>query len=239
MIESTRAKAALSGKIGYSDLTDTEVCEIESIFGAHHYGRMRTVVRRADGPWLYTQNGEKVLDCLAAYSAVNQGHNHPAIVAALVDALRRGYGSVISNVVYTDLLALFLKRVSTMLPDLAPRFSGSGNKTLPKNGGVESVETAVKLARYYGFKRKGIEDGKQEIIVFNNNFHGRMITVISFSTNDHYKQGFGPLTPGFKAAEFGNLSEVESLINENTCGILVLPDSSRVCASWQIRMIFC
>lgn len=223
MIESTKAQKTPTDKTGFSSLTDTEVMKSESTFGAHHYRRLKTVVRRAEGAWLYTQDGKKILDCLAAYSAANQGHNHPIIVAALVDALQRRYGSVVSNVVYTDLLASFLEKVATMLPNLAPRFGGEGNKVLPKNGGVESVETAVKLARYYGFHEKGIPDGKQEIIVFKNNFHGRMITVISFSTSEHYKKGFGPLTPGFKAVDFGDLDGVESLINENTCGILVEP----------------
>ena len=167
-------------QVGFSALSDDEIFKMEDIYGAHHYGRLNTIVRKTEGPWIYTQDGRKILDCLAAYSAVNQGHHNPKIVAAAVEALKGGYGSVISNVVYTDLLALFLKRAATMVPQLAPRFGEHGNKVLPKNGGVESVETAIKLARYFGFKHKGIPDGKQEIIVFSNNFHGRMITVVSF-----------------------------------------------------------
>ena len=226
MLETTRAKNNIekeSVMTGFSHLSDKEVLEMESVFGANHYRRLKMVIRKTQGAWLYTHDGGKILDCLAAYSAANAGHHHPKIVAALVDALQRGYGSVISNVVYTDVLATFLKKVSTTLPQLGPRFSSGGNKTLPKNGGVESVETAIKLARYYGYKEKGIPDGQQEIIVFKNNFHGRMISVVSFSTSDLYKKGFGPLTPGFKTAEFGNLAETESLINKNTCGILVEP----------------
>ena len=106
-----------------------------------------------EGAWLYTQDGRKILDCLAAYSAANAGHHHPKIVAALVKALQDGYASVISNVVYTDVLSLFLKRVSQLVPQLGTRFGANGNKALPKNGGVESVETAVKLARYYGYAK--------------------------------------------------------------------------------------
>lgn len=226
MVETANTKTTTQQETvveGYSNLSDKEALETEVTFGASHYGRLNTVVRRMKGSWLYTRDGGKILDCLAAYSAANPGHHHPKIVAAIVDALQKGYGSVVSNVVYSDMLALFVEKVATMLPQLGTRFGDHGNKVLPKNGGVESVETAIKLARYYGYKEKGIPDGKQEIIVFGNNFHGRMITVVSFSSSEHYRKGFGPLTPGFKEAAFGNLDEVKSLINENTCGILVEP----------------
>lgn len=208
---------------GFSQIGDDHIVKMEETFGAHHYERIEMVVRKSKGCWLTDLNGKKYLDCLAAYSAANPGHHHPKIVNAVVDALNNNYGSVISNVVYTDSLGLFLKRAAEFVPQLGLRFGKNGNKVLPKNGGVESVETAIKAARYYGWKSKGIPDGKQEIIVFNNNFHGRMTTVISFSSTEKYKQGFGPLTPGFVSVEFGNLEEVEKAINKNTCGILVEP----------------
>ncbi len=208
---------------GYSTIPDKQILEMEHIYGASHYRRLEAIIRKTQGAWLYTQDGRRILDCLAAYSAANAGHHHPKIVDALVKALQGGYGSVISNVVYTDVLGLFLKRVAEFVPQLGSRFGHNGNKVLPKNGGVESVETAIKLARYFGYKEKGIPDGKQEIIVYENNFHGRMITVISFSTSPKYKEGFGPLTPGFKVARYGNLEDTEKLINPNTCGILVEP----------------
>ncbi|MEZ5358607.1 MAG: aspartate aminotransferase family protein [Candidatus Zixiibacteriota bacterium] len=210
-------------KLGYSNISDDEVVAIENECGAHHYGRLRTIVRKTEGAWLYTADGRKILDCLAAYSAANPGHHHPKIVAKAKEALDNGYASVISNVVYTDVLADFLKKAANLLPQLAPRFGNKGNKVLPKNGGVESVETAIKLARYFGWKHKGIEDGKQEIIVFNNNFHGRMVTVVSFSTSKKYKEGFGPLTPGFTSVEYGDLEAVKKAVTSNTCGILVEP----------------
>ena len=209
--------------LGFSGVKDNQIVDWEATFGAHHYGRQKLVVRKTEGVWLYTQDGKKYLDCLAAYSAANQGHHHPKIVKALVDALQGNYASVISNVVYTDSLAIFLKKLATLVPQLGKRFGENGNKVLPKNGGVESVETAIKMARYYGYKSKGIKDGKQEMIVFGNNFHGRMITEISFSTSEKYKKGFGPLTPGFVVADFGDLEAVKKLVNENTCGILVEP----------------
>jgi ornithine--oxo-acid transaminase len=223
MQQSKTDSTETANKFGFSPVTDQEVFEMEERYGASHYGRLRTVIRRAEGAWLYTQDGRKILDCLAAYSAANQGHHHPKIVKAAIEALQGGYGSVISNVVYTDLLAVFSKRVSELVPQLGPRFGSNGNKMLPKNGGVESVETAIKLARYYGYKRKGIPDGKQEIIVFDNNFHGRMITIVSFSTTPKYREGFGPLTPGFVSVPFGDVEAVKKAITPNTCGILVEP----------------
>ncbi len=209
--------------IGYTPLTDKEVLDIDDIYGAKHYQRLKTIVRRMKDAWIYTQDGRRIIDCLAAYSAANAGHHHPTIVQALVNALQDGHGSVISNVVYSDSRAAFLKKVCEYVPQLGVRFGNNGNKALCKNGGVESVETAIKLARYYGFKEKVIPDGKQEIIVYGNNFHGRMITVVSFSSSQKYKEGFGPLTPGFKEAPYGDLDATEKLINENTCGILVEP----------------
>ncbi len=217
----------ISGKItaalGFSDTSDDQILSLETQYGANHYHRLRAVIRKTEGAWLYTSDGRRILDCLAAYSAANPGHHHPKIVAALVHALEHGYGSVISNVIYTDVRALFLEKLCTLVPQLGPRFGKHGNKALLKNGGVESVETAIKLMRYYGYKKKGITDGQQEIIVFSSNFHGRMIAVISFSDSAYYKEGFGPLLPGFKTAKYGDLADVQRLITKNTCGILVEP----------------
>ena len=209
--------------IGFSNMTDDAVYALERSFGAHHYDRLNVVVRTAQGSWITDIDGRKYLDCLAAYSAANLGHHHPKVVNALMRALVGNYASVISNVVYTDPLAMFLSKMAEFVPQLGPRFGMNGNKVMPKNGGVESVETAIKMARYYGWKEKNIPDGTQEIIVFNNNVHGRMTTVISFSTQQKYRAGFGPLTPGFVSVEFGNLDAVKAAINKNTCGILVEP----------------
>jgi ornithine--oxo-acid transaminase len=208
---------------GFSRIDDARIIELEERFGAHHYHRLGVVVRQALGCWLTDQKGRTYLDCLAAYSAANPGHHHPKIVAALTDALQGHYGSVISNVVYTDPLGIFLEKAASIIPQLAPRFGQNGNKVLPKNGGVESVETAIKTARYYGWKVKGIPDGRQEIIVFDKNFHGRMVTVISFSTTEKYRRGFGPLTPGFVSVPFGDLDAVQRAVSANTCAILVEP----------------
>ena len=208
---------------GYSDTADSTIIQYEEQCGAHHYERLGVVVRKAEGCWLTDINGKRYFDCLAAYSAANFGHHHPKVVSALVSALQGNTASVISNVVYTDPLGLFLNKMSRFVPQLAPRMGQKGNKVLPKNGGVESVETAIKAARYYGWKKKGIPDGKQELIVFDNNFHGRMTTVISFATKKKYKEGFGPLTPGFISVPYGDIEAVKKAITPNTCGILVEP----------------
>ena len=208
---------------GFSTTPDNMIQALEERYGAHHYARLEVVVRQARGSWITDVEGRRYLDCLAAYSAANPGHHHPKIVNALIKALLGDYGSVISNVVYTDPLGLFLSRMAEFVPPLGTRFGPAVNKVLPKNGGVESVETAIKMARFYGWKAKGIPDGRQEIIVFDRNFHGRMITVVSFSSTDKYRRGFGPLTPGFVAVEFGNLDAVAAAVTENTCGILVEP----------------
>jgi len=209
--------------LGYSNQPDEAVFALEQASGANHYNRLNVVVRNAQGSWITDINGKKYLDCLAAYSAANLGHHHPKVVNAMIRALTGNFASVISNVVYTDPLALFLAKTAAFVPQLGPRFGNHGNKVMPKNGGVESVETAIKMARFYGWKKKNIPDGKQELIVFDNNFHGRMITTVSFSSQDKYRAGFGPLTPGFVAAEFGNLEAVAAAITKNTCGILVEP----------------
>ncbi len=208
---------------GFSTENDKTIFNLEKNYGAHHYARINLVVRQAKGCWLTDEKGNKYLDCLAAYSAANPGHHHPTITNAIMDALIGNYASVLSNVVFTDPLGIFLSKIAKFAPQMAPRFGTCGNKALPKNGGVESVETAIKVMRYFGFKHKGIKDGNQEIIVFNENFHGRTISAVSFSSSKKYKQGFGPLTPGFVSVEFGNLEQVKKAINKNTCGILVEP----------------
>ena len=208
---------------GFSTYDDARVRAMEEAFGAHHYDRLNVVVRQAYGSWVTDIHGQRYLDCLAAYSAANPGHHHPKIVSALMGALRGHYASVISNVVYADPLGVFLERLANFVPPLAPRFGSADNKVLPKNGGVESVETAIKMARFYGWKAKGVPDGNQEIIVFENNFHGRMITEISFATVARYRQGFGPLTPGFIIVPYGDLEAVDNAVTPNTCGILVEP----------------
>jgi len=199
-----------------------EIKYFENVYGANHYERQPIIIKEASGCWVTDVDDNRYLDCLAAYSAANQGHSHPRIVDVAVRSLRKSQAGVISNVVYNESAGEFLKKLCNMLPALRPGSSSYSNKALLKNAGTESVETAIKTMRHVGWK-KGIEDGKQEIIVFDNNFHGRMTTVISFSSTDKYKEGFGPLTPGFVRVPYDNLDAVKAAVNKNTCGILVEP----------------
>lgn len=215
--------------VGYSNASDSSVIKIEEKFGANHYGRVGFVPRKTKGCWLTDRAGRKYFDCLACYSAANPGHHHPKIVKALVEALEGGYASAISNVVYTDPLSVFIEKVATLPPQLAPRFGKNGNKVLIKNGGVESVETALKIASFYGWKQKGIKDGEQQLIVFRNNFHGRTSGVVAFSSTKKYWEGFGlgRKAGSFIFVDYGDLDAVEKTLSNskdsNICGILVEP----------------
>ncbi len=206
------------------DLSDEQIIQYENTYGADHYGRVELVVHKWKGVWLYDRDGNKYLDCLAAYSAANQGHHHPKIVKAAVSALKGNRFSVISNVPYTPSLATFTRDIARLVPLLGPRCKGDKNKVLLKNGGVESVETAVKLGRDYGYRQKGLRDGEQKIICFRNNFHGRTSMVVSFSSTEKYSRGFcGRDDKHFPLADFGDLDSVKKAIDSNTCAILVEP----------------
>jgi ornithine--oxo-acid transaminase len=189
-----------------------ELIELENQYGAHNYHPLEVVIERAQGVWVYDVEGKRYLDCLAAYSAVNQGHCHPKILKTLMEQAQRV--TLTSRAFRNDQLGLLYKE----LHDLT-----GFDMTLPMNSGAEAVETAVKTARKWGYKLKGIPDGKAEIIVCANNFHGRTVTVISFSTDEQYRDGFGPFTPGFKVIPFGNAQALRDAITQNTCAFLVEP----------------
>lgn len=185
---------------------------LENEFGAHNYHPLDVIIERAAGAWVWDIDGKKYLDCLAAYSAVNQGHCHPTILAAFVEQARRV--TLTSRAFRNDQLPLLYKD----LHDL----SGM-DMALPMNSGAEAVETALKAARKWGYRVKGIPDGKAEIIACANNFHGRTITIISFSTDEQYRDGFGPLTPGFRVIPYGDADALRKAITPNTCAFLVEP----------------
>jgi ornithine--oxo-acid transaminase len=186
--------------------------ELENEFGAHNYHPLDIVIDRADGVWVYDVEGKRYLDCLAAYSAVNQGHCHPKILQTLVEQAHKV--TLTSRAFRNDQLGPFYKE----LHDLT-----GFDMALPMNSGAEAVETAVKTARKWGYKVKGIPDGKAEIIVCANNFHGRTVSIISFSTDEQYRDGFGPFTPGFKVIPFGDVNALRHAITANTCAFLVEP----------------
>ena len=186
--------------------------ELEEKYGAHNYHPLDVVIDRAEGVWVYDVEGNKYLDCLAAYSAVNQGHCHPRIVKALKDQAEKV--TLTSRAFRNDQLPFFYKEVCELTGYTA---------VLPMNSGAEGVETALKAARKWGYKIKGIEGNSAEIITCSNNFAGRTISVISFSSVEQYKEGFGPFTPGFKIIEFGNSEALEKAITKNTVAFLVEP----------------
>ncbi len=189
-----------------------EFIELEENFGAHNYHPLDVVIERAQGCWVYDVDGNKYLDCLAAYSAVNQGHCHPKILDAMIAQAHKV--TLTSRAFRNDELPLLYKE----LHDLTGM-----EMTLPMNSGAEAVETAVKAARKWGHKVKGIPDGKAEIIVCANNFHGRTVTIVSFSTDEQYRDGFGPFTPGFKIIPYGDAAALRAAITPNTCAFLVEP----------------
>ncbi len=189
-----------------------EFVELESQFGAHNYHPLDIVIERAEGVWVYDVEGKRYLDCLAAYSAVNQGHCHPRILKTLTEQAHKV--TLTSRAFRNDQLGPFYKE----LHDLT-----GFEMALPMNSGAEAVETAVKTARKWGYKVKRIPEGQAEIIVCANNFHGRTVTIVSFSTDEQYRDGFGPFTPGFKAIPFGDVDALRKAITPRTCAFLVEP----------------
>ena len=193
-------------------LKTKDYVELENEFGARNYKPLDVVIERAEGVWVYDVEGKKYLDCLASYSAVNQGHCHPKILQTMMEQAHRV--TLTSRAFRNDQLGILYKE----LHDLT-----GFDMALPMNSGAEAVETAVKTARKWGYKVKGIPEGKAEIIVCANNFHGRTVTVVSFSTDEQYRDGFGPFTPGFKVIPFGDVDALRKAITPNTCAFLVEP----------------
>lgn len=185
---------------------------LEEQYGAHNYHPLDVVIERAEGVWVYDVDGKRYLDCLSAYSAVNQGHVHPKILAALVEQARKV--TLTSRAFRNDQLPLFYKELSEM----------SGYEmSLPMNSGAEAVETAVKLARKWAYVVKKVPRHQAEIIVASGNFHGRTTTVISFSTEPAYREDFGPFTPGFVVVPYGDAAALEKAITPHTAAFLVEP----------------
>ncbi len=184
----------------------------ESAFGAHNYHPLEVVIERASGVWVWDVEGKKYLDCLAAYSAVNQGHCHPKIIETLKQQAEKC--TLTSRAFFNDQLGPFYQQLSELL---------GYEKVLPMNTGAEAVETAIKAARRWGYRNKGIAAGQAEILVFGGNFHGRTTTVVGFSSDDAYQADFGPFTPGFKIVPYGDLAAVEAAMNGNVCAMLIEP----------------
>lgn len=193
-------------------MTTKDFIALEEKYGARNYHPLDVVIERAKGIWVYDVEGNKYMDCLAAYSAVNQGHCHPRIVNALKEQAEKV--TLTSRAFRNSQLPLLYKELAELT---------GFDKILPMNSGAEAVETALKAARKWGYKVKGVEENKAEIIACTNNFAGRTISIITFSTEAQYKDGFGPFTPGFKIVEYGNAKALEEAITENTVAFLVEP----------------
>jgi ornithine--oxo-acid transaminase len=186
--------------------------QLERLFAAHNYEPLDVVIERAEGVWMYDVDGRRYLDCLAAYSAVNQGHCHPRILAALVE--QAGRVTLTSRAFRNDRLPLLVQELSQLT---------GMQSALLMNSGAEAVETAVKAARKWGYTVKGIPYDRAEVIVCAGNFHGRTITLISGSTTTQYREGFGPFTPGFRVVPYGDAGALAAAITPETCAFLVEP----------------
>lgn len=186
---------------------------LEEKFGAHNYHPLPVVLKKGEGVFLYDVDGKRYFDFLSGYSAVNQGHCHPKIIAALI--VQAQQLTLTSRAFHSNLLGEYEKFVTEYF---------GYDKVLPMNTGVEAVETAIKLARRWGYEVKGIEDNKAKIIVCAHNFHGRTSTVISFSTDPSSYTKFGPYMPGFEVIPYNDLAALkEALLDEHVCGFLVEP----------------
>jgi ornithine--oxo-acid transaminase len=189
-----------------------EFIRLEKRYGANNYHPLDVVIQRAEGVWVWDTDGNKYLDFLAAYSAVNQGHCHPRIRKAFVEQADRV--TLTSRAFRSDQLGPLYRQVSEI--------SGYA-KMLPMNTGAEAVETAIKAARKWGYKVRGVPEGKAEILVFRGNFHGRTTTIVGFSDEAQYRDGFGPFTPGFTLLPYGDLGAIRAAMNPNVVAILVEP----------------
>ncbi|MGD1009801.1 MAG: ornithine--oxo-acid transaminase [Candidatus Aminicenantales bacterium] len=185
---------------------------VEDLYGAHNYHPLDVVINKAKGIWMYDVEGRKYLDCLSSYSAVNQGHRHPRIVKALIDQAKRL--TLTSRAFRNDQWPLLAKEICEMT---------GYTMVLPMNSGAEAAETAIKTARKWAYQKKGVPQDKADIIACANNFHGRTVTVISFSTEPLYRQDFGPFTPGFTIVPFGDAEALERAITPNTAAFFVEP----------------
>jgi ornithine--oxo-acid transaminase len=192
--------------------SSARLIDTEQRLGAHNYKPLDVVLTRGEGVHVWDTDGKRYLDCLSAYSAVNQGHCHPKILAAMVE--QAGKLTLTSRAFRNDQLAHLYEELAAL--------TGS-HKILPMNSGAEAVETAIKAVRKWGYEVKGVPEGKAEIIVCSDNFHGRTLSIISFSTDPDARSGFGPYTPGFRTVPFGDAEAFAAAINENTVAALIEP----------------
>jgi ornithine--oxo-acid transaminase len=192
--------------------TTEDLIQVEDRWGAHNYRPLDVVVERAEGVWVYAIDGRRYMDCLSAYSALNQGHCHPRIIQALLEQASRV--TLTSRAFRNDQLPRFCEELAQIC---------GMQMVLPMNTGAEAVESAIKAARRWGYASKRIPQDDAEIIVCDNNFHGRTTTIVGFSSEPLYRDGFGPFTPGFVSVPFGDIDALEAAITPRTCALLIEP----------------
>jgi ornithine--oxo-acid transaminase len=186
--------------------------KLETEYGAHNYEPLNVVLSRASGVWVWDVTGKKYLDCLAAYGACNQGHCHPKILKTMTEQMQRL--TLTSRAFRNDQLGPFYRELCELT---------NSHMVLPMNSGAEAVESVIKAVRKWGYKERNVPEGQAEIIVCRNNFHGRTITLIGFSTEEQYREGYGPFTPGFKIVPYGDADALERAITPNTVAFLAEP----------------
>ncbi len=192
--------------------TTKEYIALEDVYGAMNYKPLDVVLARGEGVYVWDVEGRRYLDCLSSYSAVNQGHCHPKILAALTEQAAKL--SITSRAFRNDQLGLFYEELCALT---------HSHKMLPMNSGAEAVETALKVARKWGYEVKGVPSGAAEIVVASENFHGRTLAIVGFSTDPHSRAGFGPFAPGFRIVPYGDAAALEAAINPNTVAVLLEP----------------
>jgi ornithine--oxo-acid transaminase len=193
-------------------MNSQDYMQLDDTYAAHTYHPIDVVIERGEGVWVYDVDGNKYLDCLSAYSAVNQGHCHPRILEAAAAQMHKV--TLTSRAFYNDQMGPFLKQLCELT---------GYEMAVPMNTGAEAVETAIKIARKWGYQMKGVPDNQAEIIVCEGNFAGRTISIISFSSEEQYKEEFGPLTPGFRLIPYGDADALAEAITPNTVAFLVEP----------------
>ncbi|NOZ42542.1 MAG: ornithine--oxo-acid transaminase [Alphaproteobacteria bacterium] len=193
-------------------ITQQDIIDQTNRRSAHNYNPLPLVLEKGRGIWVWDSDGHKYLDCLSAYSAVNQGHCHPKIVEAMVTQARKI--TLTSRAFHNDRMGPFLEKLCQM---------AKMDKALPMNTGAEAVETAIKAVRKWGYEIKGVSDNKAEIIVMRDNFHGRTITTISMSSEADYKRNFGPFTPGFRLIDYNDPAALEQAVTPNTVAVIMEP----------------
>lgn len=193
-------------------MNSNDFISLEEQYGAHNYHPLDVVIDRGEGVWVYDIEGNKYLDCLSAYSALNQGHVHPEILQALVDQAKKV--TLTSRAFRNSQLPLLYKELSEMT---------GYEMSIPMNSGAEAVETAIKLVRKWAYKVKNIPYYQCEVIVASGNFHGRTVSIVSFSTEEFYRKEFGPFTPGFKVVTYGDIDALKNAITPNTAAVMLEP----------------